>query len=71
MWSLLSVLRPACIDCVSSFFSNMSRYYVIAEGYWRFKLSNYYRNLLTVYEIAACDKLRKNVISKRVYDAFT
>ena len=44
---------------------------VIAEGYWHFKLSNYYRNSLTVHEIAACDKLRTNVICKRVHDAFT
>ena len=44
---------------------------VIAEGYWHFKLSNYYLNLLTVHEIAACDKLRRNVICKRVHDAFT
>ena len=44
---------------------------VIAEGYWHFKLSNYYRNLLSVHEIAACDKLGRNVIHKRVQDAFT
>ena len=44
---------------------------IIAERYWHFGLSNYYRNLLSVHEIAACDKLGKNVIRKRVQDAFT